>query len=55
MSARKILAVDHPGSFIKEEMEERNWQQVDLAYILGMSPQHLHPLLNGKANRGIRF
>ncbi len=50
MSARKILAVDHPGTFITEELEARKWQQVDLAYILGMSPQQLSPLLNGKAS-----
>jgi len=43
-------AVDHPGTFILEELEARGWQQVDLAYILGMSPQHLSPILNGKAS-----
>lgn len=42
--------VDHPGTFIVEELEARNWQQTDLAYILDMSPQQLNPLLNGKAN-----
>ena len=50
MNARKPLVVDHPGTFITEELEARGWQQVDLAYILGMSPQHLSPLLNGKAS-----
>jgi len=40
--------VDHPGSFIEEELEARGWQQVDLAYILGMTPQQLSPLLKGK-------
>lgn len=40
--------VDHPGSFIEEELESRRWQQVDLAYILGMTPQQLSPLLKGK-------
>jgi HTH-type transcriptional regulator / antitoxin HigA len=50
MSQRKTAAVDHPGTFIVEELEARDWQQVDLAYILGMSPQHLSPLLNGKAS-----
>ena len=33
-----------------EELEARNWQQVDLAYILGISPPQLSPLLNGKAS-----
>ncbi|HUC48705.1 MAG TPA: HigA family addiction module antitoxin [Xanthobacteraceae bacterium] len=47
---KKMVPVDHPGTFITEELEARNWQQVDLAYILGMSVQQLNPLLNGKAN-----
>jgi HTH-type transcriptional regulator / antitoxin HigA len=46
----KIASVDHPGTFISEELEARGWAQVDLAYILGMSVQQLNPLLNGKAN-----
>lgn len=46
----KIASVDHPGTFITEELEARGWAQVDLAYILGMSVQQLNPLLNGKAN-----
>jgi len=50
MAQTKIVSVDHPGTFILEELEARNWHQVDLAYILGMSPQHLSPLLNGKAS-----
>lgn len=45
---RKPLPVDHPGTFILEELEARNWQQVDLAFILGMSPQQLSPILSGK-------
>lgn len=40
--------VDPPGSFIEEELEARGWSQVDLAYILGMSPQQLSPILTGK-------
>lgn len=50
MGRAKTVPVDHPGTFITEELEARGWQQVDLAYILGVSPQHLSPLLNGKAN-----
>jgi HTH-type transcriptional regulator/antitoxin HigA len=44
------VPVDHPGTFIAEELEARNWQQVDLAYILGILPQQLNPILNGKAS-----
>jgi len=40
--------VEHPGFFIREELEARGWDQMDLAYILGISVQQLSPLLNGK-------
>ena len=40
--------VDHPGTFILEELEARGWEQVDLAYILGISPSQLSPILMGK-------
>jgi HTH-type transcriptional regulator/antitoxin HigA len=40
--------IDHPGTFIAEELEAREWTQVDLAYILGMSPSQLSPILTGK-------
>lgn len=49
MAHTKITPVDHPGSFILEELDARKWHQVDLAYILGIKPQQLNPLLNGKA------
>jgi HTH-type transcriptional regulator/antitoxin HigA len=48
MGQAKPLPVDHPGTFIQDEIEARGWQQVDLAFILGMSPQQLSPILTGK-------
>ena len=42
--------MDHPGTFITKELDARCWQKADLAYILGMSPRQLSPLLNGKAS-----
>lgn len=48
MGKFKPLPVDHPGTFIQEELDARNWQQVDLAFILGMSTQQLNPILTGK-------
>lgn len=48
MSDRNLIPVDHPGSFIVEELEARGWTQVDLAYILGITPQQLSPILTGK-------
>lgn len=50
MGQTKPVSVDHPGTFIVEELDARGWQQVDLAYILGMKPQQLNPLLNGKTS-----
>lgn len=43
--------VPHPGEFIREEMEARNWLQRDLAYILGVPEQAVNMILSGK--RGI--
>ena len=43
-----MAAVDHPGTFILEELEARGWSQVDLAFILGISPSQLSPILKGK-------
>ena len=50
MTKTATTHVEHPGSFIQEELEERGWTQADLAYILGMTPQQLNPILNGKHN-----
>src|ERR1700682_1642216 len=51
MAAASVSWIKHPGSYIKEEMEERGWSQRDLAFILGCSEQVINPILNGK--RGI--
>jgi HTH-type transcriptional regulator / antitoxin HigA len=51
MASATQSLVKHPGLYIKEEMEERDWSQRDLAFILGVSEQALNPILNGK--RGI--
>ena len=40
--------VDHPGTFILEELEARGWAQSDLAYILGISLPQLSKILKGK-------
>lgn len=40
--------VDHPGTIIAEELDERGWVQADLAYILGMDAGQLSKLINGK-------
>jgi HTH-type transcriptional regulator / antitoxin HigA len=43
--------IEHPGVFLKEEMEARGWSQRDLAFILGCSEQVINPIVNGK--RGV--
>ena len=48
MSNAAPLAVDHPGTFIIDELDERGWTQVDLAYIHGISAAQLNPILKGK-------
>lgn len=51
MATASASWINHPGSYIREEMEERGWSQRDLAFILGCSEQAINPILNGK--RGI--
>ncbi len=48
MVATSNVVVDHPGIFIKLELEARGWSQRDLAFILGQTEQQLNPLLSGK-------
>jgi HTH-type transcriptional regulator / antitoxin HigA len=50
MTGSEILAPDHPGTFIVEELEARGWAKGDLAYVLGMDPAELSRILNGKVN-----
>jgi HTH-type transcriptional regulator/antitoxin HigA len=39
--------VDHPGTFIEEEIEARNWTQADLAYVLGWDATQLNKMIKG--------
>jgi HTH-type transcriptional regulator / antitoxin HigA len=43
--------IKHPGFYIKEEMDERGWNQRDLAFILGVPEQAVNMIVSGK--RGI--
>jgi HTH-type transcriptional regulator/antitoxin HigA len=47
----KTKRVIHPGAFIKEELEEREWSQRDLAFIIGCPEQSITAIVKGK--RGI--
>ena len=43
--------VPHPGFYIREELEAREWTQRDLAYILGTPEQAVNMIISGK--RGV--
>lgn len=44
------LPVDHPGTFIEEELDAREWTQADLAYVLGWDPSQLNKLIKGQTS-----
>lgn len=43
--------IPHPGFYIREELDAREWLQRDLAYILGVTEQAVNMIVSGK--RGI--
>jgi len=51
MSDRRVAEAFPPGEFIKEELEARDWSQVELAEIIGREPKVINDLVKGK--RGI--
>jgi len=46
----KTLPIDHPGTFIAEELDARGWTQADLAYILGIDGGQLNRLIKGNTD-----
>ena len=50
MTATNATWVKHPGYYIREEMEAREWLQRDLAFILGVPEQSVNLILSGKRN-----
>lgn len=48
MSSRVPAEVFPPGDFIKEELDERGWSQVEFAEILGVSTSTVSDLILGK-------
>jgi HTH-type transcriptional regulator/antitoxin HigA len=55
MSKGAEFQVDHPGVFIKDELEARGWDQNDLAFIVGTSPQQLNKILSGSGGITIQW
>lgn len=50
MASHEILPSEHPGEFIAEELEARNWSQADLAFVLGWDVSQLNRLIKGKTD-----
>ena len=50
MTTPRQMPIDHPGTFIAEELKSRVWAQADLAYILGMDDTQLNKLIKGKTD-----
>ena len=42
--------ISSPGDTIRDLMEERNWNQLELAKRLGFTTKHLNQLVKGKAS-----
>jgi len=51
MTTQFLNIAEHPGIFLLEEMEERQWLNRDVAYILGVPDSTVSAIINGK--RGI--
>jgi len=47
--------VDHPGVFIKDELDARGWDQSDLAFIVGTTVQELNKILSGRGSITTRW
>jgi len=48
MTNRRAAEVFPPGEFIKEELEARNWSQIELAEIIAREPKVVSDLVTGK-------
>lgn len=48
MAERTFAEVFPPGEFIKDELEAREWTQLDLAQIMGRDPVQISLIINGK-------
>src|SRR3989337_1815298 len=48
MANTKVEQVFPPGEILREELEAREWSQVDLAEILGRPPKLVNEIIAGK-------
>ncbi len=49
--SKEGIPVPSLGTIIREELEERNWSQRDLAFVIGCPEQAINMIVSGK--RGI--
>ncbi|MEE3045157.1 MAG: ImmA/IrrE family metallo-endopeptidase [Pseudomonadota bacterium] len=50
MTSDVLPEVQHPGFYIKAELEARGWAQSDLAFVMGKAVQQLNAILSGKVS-----
>jgi HTH-type transcriptional regulator/antitoxin HigA len=48
METSKMESIQHPGFYLREEMEKRGWLQRDLAFILGCRIPALNTIVSGR-------
>jgi HTH-type transcriptional regulator/antitoxin HigA len=51
MATRRPAEVFHPGEYLRDELKERDWSQVEFAEIIGRDKRLVNEIINGK--RGI--
>lgn len=49
LSSIRPAQVFPPGYFIKDQLEQRQWSQNELAEVLGITPRHLSQVMNGES------
>ena len=53
MTTLRPAEVFHPGEFIRDELEEREWSQKDFEDITGVKSAHISAVINGKRPVGV--
>lgn len=51
MATRRPAVVFHPGEYLRDELDARNWSQIEFGEIIGRSKRLVNEVINGK--RGI--
>ena len=54
MSEKKPAEVFHPGVYLRDELEERGWSQIEFAEIIKRPVGCINQIINGKRGISIR-